>query len=74
MVDDVWQISEFYLKNWIFNSILNFALMWTIGVNVKMANLNISFSLMEQINHCYKQITNISMLSRCNMCIFRFLS
>ena len=56
MVDDVWQISEFYLKNWIFDSILNFALTWTIGVNARMAFLNISFSLMEPINHCYQHL------------------
>ena len=35
-----------------FYSILNFALMRTIGVNAKMAFLNISFPLMEPINHC----------------------
>ena len=78
MVDDVWKISEFYLKNRIFfffYSILNFALMRTIGVNAKMVFLNMSLSLMEPINHCEKQqLTNISMLSRCNVCIFGFLS
>lgn len=65
IVDEVWKISEFYLKNWIFDSILNFALMWTIGVNAKMADLDISFPLMEQINHCKNKMSNISMLSRC---------
>ncbi len=33
MVYDFWQISEFYLKNWIFENILNSALMWIIAVN-----------------------------------------
>ena len=33
MVDDVWQISEFYLKKLTFENILNSALMWIIAVN-----------------------------------------
>lgn len=65
--------TEFFF--FFFYSILNFALMRTIGVNAKMVFLNMSLSLMEPINHCEKQqLTNISMLSRCNVCIFGFLS
>ena len=48
IVDEVWQISEFYLKNWIFVNILNSVVMWTTGVNGRVAFLNIRFSLMKQ--------------------------
>ena len=48
MVDEVWQISEFYLKNWIFENILNSALMGTTAANVRVESLNIIFSLMKQ--------------------------
>ena len=48
MVDVVWKLSEFYLKNWIFDNILNSMLMFPIEVNANRASLNISLSLMEQ--------------------------
>ena len=48
MVDVVGKLYEFYLKNGIFDYILNSILMYPIEVNANRARLNISLSLMEQ--------------------------
>ena len=44
MTDNVWQISEFYPKNWISENILNSALMWIIAVNASSIFKHQSFT------------------------------